>query len=32
MVTALVLLLFTLLTLQSEDIWRSDVKRPRGVR
>jgi hypothetical protein len=32
MVTALVLLLFTLLTLQSEDIWRSEVKRPGGVR
>jgi hypothetical protein len=32
MVTVLVLLLFSLLMLQSEDVWRSDAKRPGGVR
>lgn len=32
MVTVLVLLLFSLLMLQSEDVWRTDVKRPGGVR
>lgn len=32
MVTVLVLLLFSLLILQGEDVWRTDVKRPGGVR
>lgn len=32
MVTVLVLLLFSLSLLQSEDVWRTDVERPGGVR
>lgn len=32
MVTVLVLLLFSLLMLQSEDVWRTRGKRPGGVR
>lgn len=32
MVTVLVLLLFSLLLLQSEDVWHTDVKRPGAVR